>query len=156
MREHEVWSRIITKGMDCGWQVICASPPGATSYEHPRSCLIDTRSGKRDEPDIIFLSNRSLIIVECKPTLAALLSSQSGESDCEKLLRIHYNFMTGLYNEQMRKNYGINLSDPYSIVIALGYGENKGKTIFEDARFIHLIVSGDDVSLISNSTYCLL
>lgn len=137
MREYKVWSSVIDLGLRNGWKILGACPPGGSVYAYNRCCLIDQATGKRDEPDIMFASSTTLIIVECKPRLSQLIkkaSASNEESDIEKLLRIYDNYMAGKYREQLLQNYDLN-QDSYEIKLAIGYAKGKKDPAFCDDRF---------------------
>ena len=87
-----MWRAIVDWVEDNGGRVIAACPPGSSVYDYKKFCIIDPISGKRDEPDILFIWQNTIYFVECKPSLRGIcargLKQASDESDIDKLRRI--------------------------------------------------------------------
>ena len=146
MTEYAVWKAIVDYGLSQGWELLSACPPGGSVYICNRCCLIDRETGKRDEPDILFKHETILIAVECKPRLSGLTSNSRNslnETDVEKLQRIAANFESGIYNEQLRINYGI--TKPFTLQLAIGYAKGSKDKLFLSTTIRRFIVSSNSV-----------
>lgn len=143
MTEFKVWRAIVDWVEDHGGVVFAACPPGSSVYDYIKFCLIDPKTKKRDEPDILFSLNDDLYIVECKPTLKASISRgikmNSNESDVDKLLRVLDNCKSGNYDEQLQKNYGIDMKQ-YNVKIAIGYAGRLDKVPVMNNGVINIVV----------------
>lgn len=144
MTEFKVWRTIVDWVEDNAGCVIAACPPGSSVYDYKKFCLIDPVTGKRDEPDILFIFHDTVFFMECKPTLAGLkakgLKASSDESDIEKLLRIRAIYDAGLYNQQLLDNYGVDTSR-YPMCVAIGYAETKDGNYLAASDISQFIVS---------------
>lgn len=114
MTEFRVWRAIVDWVEDNGGRVIAACPPGSSVYDYKKFCIIDPISGKRDEPDILFIWQNTIYFVECKPSLRGIcargLKQASDESDIDKLRRIEVSYLAHHYDRQLFDNYGIDVN----------------------------------------------
>lgn len=128
MTEYKVWRSIVDWIEDNGGHVIAACPPGSSVYDYKKFCIIDPISGKRDEPDILFIWQNTVYFVECKPTLSGIrakgLKLASDESDIDKLRRIEISYRAHHYDQQLLDNYGIDVSR-YDFRLGVGYASKK-------------------------------
>ncbi len=119
-----MWRSIVDWVEDNGGRVIAACPPGSSVYDYKKFCIIDPVSGKRDEPDILFIWKNTVYFVECKPTLRGIcakgLKLASDESDIDKLSRIEISYSAHHYDKQLLDNYGIDVSC-YGFRLGVGY-----------------------------------
>lgn len=124
MREQEVWRKIVDWAKSEGYSVLAACPPGSSVYDYQRFCIVDTESGKRDEPDILMTKGDKIYFVECKTTkkdsLKVIEKAGMLESDVDKLIRIDKNAQRGIYNEQLAENYGLDCNGK-EILMAIAY-----------------------------------
>ena len=124
MTEYKVWRSIVDWVEDNGGRVIAACPPGSSVYDYKKFCIIDPVSGKRDEPDILFIWQNTVYFVECKPTLRGIyakgLKQASDESDIDKLRRIEISYRSHHYDQQLLDNYGIDVNC-YDFRLGVGY-----------------------------------
>ena len=119
-----MWRSIVDWIEDNGGRVIAACPPGSSVYDYKKFCLIDPLSGKRDEPDILFIWQNKIYFVECKPTLRGIcakgLKQVSDESDIDKLRRIEVSYHAHHYDQQLLDNYGIDVNS-FEFRLGVGY-----------------------------------
>ena len=148
MTEFRVWRSIVDWVEDNGGRVIAACPPGSSVYDYKKFCIIDPISGKRDEPDILFIWQNTIYFVECKPTLRGIcakgLKQASDESDIDKLRRIEFAYRAHNYDQQLLDNYGIDVSC-YDFRLGVGYAANK--TQYESIEGITQFVVSDSYSI---------
>ena len=112
---------------DNDYLVIAACPPGSSVYDYRRFCIVDSQSGKRDEPDILMKKGQDVYIIECKvsqkDSLRIIEKARSSESDVDKLKRIKKSLDIGVYDKQLSTNYGIDRCN-CRIHIAIGFYQN--------------------------------
>lgn len=112
-------------------------------------------TGKQDEPDIMFRTSQSIVLVECKGTYSGIINNKlkdSGESDIDKLRRLKRDFEKGDYAGQLEKNYGIKQED-YSIEICIAYGGKvvSNRSLSQDIA--ELVVTQDGQVLYRNRLF---
>lgn len=155
MTEFKVWKIIVDWIEDNGGTVFAACPPGSSVYDYKKFCIIDPITKKRDEPDILFVMDKKLYMVECKPTqkkcFSQGLKANSNESDVDKLHRIKISWESGLYTQQMLDNYGIIPQD-YKLCIGIGYATTSSLT-YLDSEIAYIEVLPDfTVNFIESTT----
>lgn len=150
MKEYQVWKTIVNWIEDSGGRILCACPPGGSVYGYNKCCFINPLTGKRDEPDIMFLLKNTLYIIECKPSYAGLIANNinklNNESDVEKLLRIKNNYLCHSYNQQLISNYGIK-PELIEFKIGLGYAKSRKEPPLIDTRLTHFVINGNNVEV---------
>ena len=147
LSEFKVWKSIVEWIDEHGGKVIAGCPPGSSVYDYRKFCIVDPISGKRDEPDILFIWNEDIYIVECKSTLAGIKSKSqkvnSNENDIEKLQRIELWLNQGRYDRQLCDNFGIVLNDYKHIKIGIGYAALSTQNVTPIVGVVQLVVHED-------------
>lgn len=142
MTESKVWKLVTKFLIGKGANVLCGSPPGATSYAFKNCQLIG--DGKVDSPDLMFLFEGFLYVGECKGNLNDLYKINiNGETDFDKLNRIHVQYDLHSYTQQLIKNYDCNTEKIRGIKKLVCYSSDQVATI--DNNFESIVVTESGV-----------
>jgi hypothetical protein len=136
MTELQVFNGVVSFLQRASWEIICACPPGSSSYLFP-TCRF--ASNGNDEPDLVIVRYDEIVFIECKPSLRDILrKNRNAETDVEKLIRIQNNFLLGIYQKQFQNNYGLDTQKYIKAQIGIAYSG-----IFEQVGYniIHFVVN---------------